>query len=86
MLLRLLLNPLSYFHPVSISSITATASGRWIETMLVQKIFKVYSEHDTELKNFKERISSWLSDADFAVKLGEIAGLAQVPFLPFLRY
>lgn len=28
MLLRLLLNPLSYFHPVGIKSITATGSGR----------------------------------------------------------
>ena len=42
MLLRLLLSPLSYFHPVNITSITATASGRWIETMLVQNIFKDY--------------------------------------------
>jgi hypothetical protein len=39
MLLRLLLNPLSYFHPVKISSITATASGRWIDSMLVEKVF-----------------------------------------------
>jgi hypothetical protein len=82
MLLRLLLNPLSYFHPVTISSITATASGRWIQTMLVQKVFKGYGENDSELKNLKARISSWLSDANFVVELGNIVGLAQVPFLP----
>lgn len=82
MLLRLILNPLAYFHPVNISSITATASGRWIETMLVQKIFKDYGETDSELKSLKARISSWLSDANFAVELGTIVGLAQVPFLP----
>jgi hypothetical protein len=82
MLLRLLLNPLAYFHPVNISSITATASGRWIETMLVQKIFKDYGETDSELKTLKARISSWLSDANFAVELGTIVGLAQVPFIP----
>ncbi|KAG0648881.1 hypothetical protein D0Z07_4633 [Hyphodiscus hymeniophilus] len=81
MLLRLLLNPLSYFHPVYISSITATASGRWIETMLVQKIFKDYGETDSELKSLKARISSWLSDASFVVELANIIGLAQVPFL-----
>lgn len=82
MLLRLLLNPLSYFHPVNISSITATASGRWIETILVQKIFKDYGDHDSELKHLKERISSWLSDANFVIELDKIVGLAQVPFLP----
>ena len=82
MLLRLLLNPLSYFHPVSISSITATTSGRWIQTMLVQKIFKNYGETDSELTSLKARISSWLSDANFVVELGNIFGLAHVPFIP----
>ena len=81
MLLRLLLNPLCYFHPVNISSITATTSGKWIETMLVQKIFKDYGETDSELKSLKGRISAWLSDANFAVELGNIVGLAEVPLL-----
>jgi hypothetical protein len=82
MLLRLLLNPLSYFHPVQISSITATASGRWIDSMLVNKIFKEYASQDREIANLKSRISAWLSDANFAVELGAITGLAQVPFIP----
>jgi hypothetical protein len=82
MLLRALLNPLAYLHPITISSITATASGRWIETMLVQKIFKDYGEGDKDLKSLKARISSWLSDANFAVELGSIVGIAQVPFVP----
>jgi hypothetical protein len=82
MLLRLLLNPLSYFHPVSISSITATASGRWIDTMLVEKLFLDYAEQDHEIVSLKKRISSWLSDANFAVGLAGITGIASVPFIP----
>jgi hypothetical protein len=82
MLLRLLLNPLSYFHPVTISSITATASGRWIDTMLVEKLFLDYAEQDNEIGSLKKRISSWLSDANFAVGLAGITGIASVPFIP----
>ena len=81
MLLRLLLNFLSYFHPVKISSITATASGRWINVMLAKELFKDYGEHDTEIRGLKERISFWLANANFAVELGGVTGQAQVPIL-----
>ncbi|KFZ16936.1 hypothetical protein V502_04823 [Pseudogymnoascus sp. VKM F-4520 (FW-2644)] len=81
MLLRLLLNLLSYFHPVKISSITATASGRWINAMLEMEIFKDYWEHDTEIRHLKDRISLWLTNANFAIELGGITGLAQVPIM-----
>lgn len=81
MLLRLLLNPLSYFHPVKISSITATAAGEWIESLLVQKIFREYSEADSDFRHLKERISAWVLGANFAVELGKITGNAQVPVL-----
>ncbi|KAE9370213.1 hypothetical protein N431DRAFT_484484 [Stipitochalara longipes BDJ] len=81
MLLRLLLNPLSYFHPVKISSITATASGRWIDSMLVEKVFLDYADQDHEIANLKKRISAWLSDANFAVGLSGITGIASVPFI-----
>ncbi|THV50181.1 hypothetical protein BGAL_0161g00040 [Botrytis galanthina] len=40
MLLRLLLNPLAHFHPVEISSLTATGSGKWIQEILSAKLFK----------------------------------------------
>ncbi|KFY57225.1 hypothetical protein V496_06499 [Pseudogymnoascus sp. VKM F-4515 (FW-2607)] len=81
MLLRILLNLLSYFHPVNIASITATASGRWINAMLEKEIFKDYWENDSEIRYLKKRISLWLTDANFAVELGGITGLAQVPIM-----
>ncbi|TGO80788.1 hypothetical protein BELL_0001g00500 [Botrytis elliptica] len=40
MLLRLLLHPLAHFHPVKISSLTATGSGKWIQEILSTKLFK----------------------------------------------
>lgn len=82
MLLRLLLNPLAYFHPVKINSITATASGRWIESMLFSKVFHSYASTNREISVLQQRISAWLSDANFAVEMGESTGLAQVPFVP----
>ncbi|KAK0125673.1 hypothetical protein ONS95_000324 [Cadophora gregata] len=81
MLLRLLLNPLSYFHPVKVTAITTTASGRWIDSILVQKIFKEYAEQNSEIRHLQQSISSWLSDANFAVELGGITGIAHVPFI-----
>lgn len=81
MLLRLLLNPISYFHPVKISSITAVGSGKWISETLKAKVFKDYSDSSAELRRLEERILGWLSDANFAFELADITGLAQVPFL-----
>ncbi|CZS99002.1 uncharacterized protein RCO7_00399 [Rhynchosporium graminicola] len=82
MLLRLLLNPLSYFHPVHIKSITATASGRWINSMLVQKVFQDYASENSEIRHLQQSISAWLSNANFALELGGITGIAHVPFIP----
>jgi len=82
MLLRLLLNPLSYFHPVHISSITATASGRWINSILLQKVFKDYGNESSEIRNLQQSVSTWLSNANFALELGSITGIASVPFIP----
>lgn len=76
-----MLNPLSYFHPVKIDSITATASGKWIEHTLAEMIFKHYGEHDSDIENLQKRIATWLSEANFAIELGGMTGLAQVPFL-----
>ncbi|KAJ4387632.1 hypothetical protein N0V93_008229 [Gnomoniopsis smithogilvyi] len=81
-LLRLLLNPLSYFHPVKISSINASASGTWIQKMLVEQVFKDYAESSSELRSIKKRIAEWLRDANFIVELGAITGLAHVPLIP----
>ena len=81
MLLRLLLNPLSYFHPVSISSITAAGSGKWIKHLLETKVFEHYGDEAAELRRLQSKISAWLADANFAIELADVTGFAQVPFM-----
>lgn len=81
MLLRLLLNTLSFFHPVSIASFTFAASGKWMQQTLEDKVFKDYPEESSELRKLHKRLSSWLSDANFALELEGITGVAKVPFL-----
>lgn len=81
LLLRLLLNPLSYFHPVSIASVTAAGSGRWIKSMLGEHIFQEYGEDVAEIRRLEQKLASWLSDANFVLELADITGLAQVPIL-----
>ncbi|KAG6092893.1 hypothetical protein E4U30_004845 [Claviceps sp. LM220 group G6] len=82
MLLRLLLNPISYFHPIKVASVTATASGRWIDTILEQTLFKGYGDYDSDVAAVKARICKWVSDANFAVVLGSMQGNAHVPVDP----
>ena len=78
-LLRLLLAPLSYFHPINISSINAGGSGKWLSILLQDKVFKHYVEQSAELRRLYRKVSTWLADANFCVELADIKGLAQVP-------
>lgn len=77
-LLRLLLMPLSYFHPLSFSSITAAGSGTWLTALLQEHIFKSYATQDAQIKRLERKISQWLASASFCVQLTDIAGLGQV--------
>ena len=77
LLFRLMMCPLTYFHPVAIDSITAGASGAWVESMLHQHVFKHYPEQDAELRRLWARVSAWLTDATFVFQLGQINGHAQ---------
>lgn len=78
-LLRLLLNPLAYFHPITVKSITAVGSGKWFNLLMKQHFFRHYTTQDTEIRRLERRISSWLSDANFAVEMGALKATAQVP-------
>lgn len=78
MLLRLLLCPLSYFHPIGIKSITAAGSGLWINFLLSEHLFQNPGQDGAEIRRLQARISKWLADANFVVELLDIEGLAQV--------
>ncbi|KAK5075612.1 hypothetical protein LTS08_001320 [Lithohypha guttulata] len=78
-LLRLLLNPLGYFHPITIDSISAAGSGQWLRELLQTNIFKHHAAKSAELRRLQKRISVWLEDANFCLELTDIDGLGQVP-------
>ncbi|KAL1302321.1 hypothetical protein AAFC00_002734 [Neodothiora populina] len=78
-LLRAQLNPIAYFHPVYVSSITAGGSGKWLQHMLSELVFKDFADDDSEIRRLKKRVSAWLADANFVAELGNLTGLASVP-------
>jgi hypothetical protein len=80
-MLLLLLNPLTYFHFVYISSITATGSGKWIMHLLQENLFKTYGQENSEIRRLEEKVCSRLSDANFECQLADITAAAQVPML-----
>ncbi|KJX94842.1 hypothetical protein TI39_contig4155g00003 [Zymoseptoria brevis] len=79
-LLRALLSPLSYFHPIGIASINAAGSGHWVSALLQQKVFRRHTEHNMELRKLWRRLSEWLKDANFCFQLADIEALGQVPW------
>ena len=82
MLLRLLLSPMSYFHPITIDAIVAAGSGKWITAQLEENVFKEYASENAELRRLEKRVLSWLSDANFVLSLVDITAQANVPFIP----
>lgn len=78
-LLRLLLSPLGYLHPVTIASINAAGSGQWLRELLQQFVFKSYAEHSAEIRRLERRMSTWLADANFCVQLTDVDGVGQTP-------
>jgi len=79
LLLRAQLNPIAYFHPVFITSITAGGSGKWGQHMLSEMVFKDYAEEGAQIRRLKQRIAAWLADANFVFELDNVTGLASVP-------
>ncbi|KAF1969335.1 hypothetical protein BU23DRAFT_601679 [Bimuria novae-zelandiae CBS 107.79] len=79
LLYRLLLNPISYFHPIHIRSVTSAGSGKWFVSLMKDHFFKHYSQSDAEVRRLEGRISAWLADANFAVSLTDLFCTAQVP-------
>ena len=78
-LLRLLLNPIAYFHTIHINSITVGGSGKWLQHMLQESLLKDSAEGAPGVTNLKKRLSAWLSDANFVVQIVNMFGMAQVP-------
>jgi len=79
LLYRLLLNPISYFHPIYIESLTTAGSGKWFVSLMKNHFFKHYSTSDSEVRRLETRISAWLADANFTVGLSKLYCTGHVP-------
>ena len=79
MLLRLLLGPLGYFHPITIASVNVAGSGQWLKELLQQQLFRSHGDNSAEIRRIQRRMSVWLADANFCLQLADIDALAQVP-------
>jgi hypothetical protein len=78
-LYRLLLNPISYFHPIYVESLTTAGSGKWFVSLMKHHFFKHYSTSDGEVRRLETRISAWLADANFTVGLTNLYCTGHVP-------
>jgi hypothetical protein len=79
LLYRMLLNPISYFHPIYIESLTTAGSGKWFVTLMKEHFFKHYSTSEAEVRRLEGRISSWLADANFTVAFTKLYATGHVP-------
>jgi hypothetical protein len=79
LLYRMLLNPISYFHPIYIDSLTTAGSGKWFVSLMKNHFFKHYSTSDAEVRRLEGRISAWLADANFTVGLSNLYCTGHVP-------
>ena len=78
-LLRLLLAPIGYFHPVTFRSINAAGSGQWAKEILQTYMFKTHGENSAEVRRLQRRMATWLADANFCLQLTDIDGVGQIP-------
>lgn len=79
LLYRLLLNPIASFHPVKVKSVAIGASGRYFKHLMNSYFWKHYVTSDPDIRRLENRISTWLSDANFVVELVGLDCSAQVP-------
>ena len=78
-LLRLFLLPLSYLHPITISSITVGGPGYWLADIVQKQILDHYLQDTDEGKDLSTRLNDWLKDAMFTLDFTRISALGQVP-------
>ena len=77
-LLRLILMPLGYLHPIKITSIAVSASGSWLANVMEDLIYSRYAEDRDDIKQLQQTVSNWMTNATFCLDMTNIQGHAQV--------
>lgn len=78
-LLRLLLNQLSYLHPINISSISIAGPGERLKGLLHNHLLKDQASHGADMRQLEDEMSSWLASATFCLEIVDLAALGHVP-------
>ncbi len=77
--LRLMLQPISYLHPITTSCFTCGIPGCYISALLSKEVFKHYSDVSAAVQRLELKIEKWLADANFCVQFGGLNAVTQVP-------
>ena len=78
-LLRLLLMPLSYLHPITVSSISISAPGKWFTPTLQRRVLTNYAEQDSEIEQLRKKMYEWLANANFCLDWTDMQMHFQTP-------
>lgn len=76
--LRLIMMPLSYFHPVKTASTSVSASGSWMADIMRDKMYSMYGEDRDDIKDLEQTMTDWMKDAMFCMDLADIQFVIQV--------
>ncbi|SMR44211.1 unnamed protein product [Zymoseptoria tritici ST99CH_3D1] len=78
LLLRLILMPTTYLHPVSVESASISASGSWMASMMQDAVHSVYSDDRDDIKQLEQTAFDWMDNAFFCMDLSEIQTLVRI--------
>lgn len=72
LLLRLILMPLSYFHPIKTASASFSASGSWMADITRDKVYSIYGKDRDDIQELEQTMTDWMKDAMFCMDLADI--------------
>ncbi|KAK4504912.1 hypothetical protein PRZ48_002875 [Zasmidium cellare] len=77
-ILRLILMPLSYLHPIKTASASVSASGSWMAGIMRDRAYSIHGEDRDDIKELERAMTSCMENAMFCLDLADIQALAQV--------
>lgn len=77
-ILRLLLMPLSYLHPIKTASASVSASGSWMADIVREKVHSIYGEDREDIRELEKTMTDWMTDATFCADLANVQAAVQV--------
>lgn len=80
-ILRLFLWLLSQSHSVTCPAVCFSADGRYLGNEILESLFRKHAVEDSRIRQLKQEVSSWLSDANVYLDFMDLTGQSTVPVL-----